>query len=264
MTTDLSKTLNLIRKLLLKADSARALGSIEEAAAFAAKANELLLRHKLEMSDVEVAEEIAADPVGDEYVNLAALGHLKNVYGNRRPWLEQLATDVARAHFCRILVIPGSKTIHLIGRHTDRLIAKYLLETLISNGERLAARYERTSRNAAIATGDPFPLKPKASWLLGYVRAIGQRLVAMRHAVEQQGGQFALTRFAAAEQITKQLWEANKTGEAGGFRDLRGDTRAYDEGHRAGSRVTLNGGLGGGVDDRGTLRSGQHLLGGGR
>ena len=62
MTRD--KMIDRIQKLLAHADSAKKLGNEEEAQAFAAKVNELLLKHKLSMSSVEVAAQDADDAMG--------------------------------------------------------------------------------------------------------------------------------------------------------------------------------------------------------
>ena len=261
--TDKEKVLDIIKKLTLKANDASV--TPEESAAFAAKANELLLKHKLELSDLDLAGQDKDDPVGKEYFDPSSTMRWVGK-GRRVAWLESLVSGIARAHFCRILVISGSKTVAVVGRPSDVAIVKYLTHVLAREAERLAVLYERQVRVAAERAGLPTPSAPKRGFLLGFVNAVLERLRAMRRTVEQQGGKHALVRFQEAELAVTKWMDAQKFGKAGGFGSSAstGNKHAFEAGRKAGQNVNLNTGLGGGSSAKqGTLSKGQNLLGGG-
>lgn len=124
------------QKLLAKANSLKDMGSVEEAALFAAKVQELLELHKLSMSDLEIDLQDKTEPVGKgEWVLAAGFDRDKHV---RYAWVETLADAVARAHFCRILVNANSTKVRFVGRPTDRYIAEWVFGQLTAVGSRLA------------------------------------------------------------------------------------------------------------------------------
>jgi len=267
VTADLQKTLSLIKKLMAKADSAAQIGSAEEAATFAAKANELLLKHKLEMTDLELATEDTDDPIEDGYVDVAKAAGLKKGGGARRAaWIEGLASRLCNAHFCKLLVVPGSKTIRIIGRKSDKQIVEYLLTTLVREGERLAILYERVSRVSAQRAGLPIPQQPKRGFLLGFTAGIGEKLREMRAAVMQQGGQHAVVRFQQASAAVQKYFDdtVGRTTKAGAPKASTANGAAFNAGKQAGRSQSLHGGLGGASSSKSTLGKAGNLLGGGK
>lgn len=260
------KTIDLIKKLLAHAASAESLGSVEEAAAFAAKANKLLLEHKLEMTDLEVEAQDKDDKVHREYFDPSdALRWVGK--GRRVAWLEGLVSGIARANFCRIAVISGSKKVALIGRPSDVAIVKYLITTLVREAERLSVLYERQVRVGAERAGLPTPEQPKRGFLLGFVHAVIERLRLMRQDVAQAGGKHALVRFEQAEQAVQVYMKENYKGHAGGFGGSAqsGNNHAFEAGRTAGKAVNLNPGIGGGsAGKQTTISKGQNLIGGGK
>jgi hypothetical protein len=269
VTADLQKTLGLIKKLMAKADSAAQIGSAEEAATFAAKANELLLKHKLEMTDLELASEDTDDPIEDGYINVAQAAGLKKGGGARRAaWIEGLASRLCNAHFCKLLVVPGSKTIRIIGRKSDKQIVEYLLTTLVREGERLAILYERVSRVSAQRAGLPIPQQPKRGFLLGFTAGIGEKLREMRVQVVNQGGQHAIVRFQQATAAVQKYFDdtlGKRVGKASAPNNSTRNGAAFHAGKQAGRSQSLHGGLGqGGSSKSGTIASGSFLLGGGK
>ena len=110
-----------LAKLQSHADSAKAIGNEAEAEAFAAKVAELLVTHKLSMTEVEFAAQAEDDPVDGAYVDYAK--YAPDQSGRTRVWWQETLIDVvARAHFCRIMVVPGSSRIFLVGRGSDRQV----------------------------------------------------------------------------------------------------------------------------------------------
>lgn len=262
MSKPKEKTIDIIKKLLAHADSARDLGNLEEAEAFAGKANRLLLEHKLTMSEVEMQAEDVDDPFEVTNVDMAdgSISHLKR--GNRLSWLEDLAVAVANAHFCRLLVVRGTRRFRLVGRESDREIAEYLLRTLADAAIRQARRHTDKVCREAREAGLPAPKMPKASYLRGFVDAVSQRLYDMRREVEEEGGQFALVRFDEVNKALTQYMEQRfpHLSKAAGLGRSAYDYDSYRAGQDGGSRASLHGGLSGG---KGTMSSGRNLLGGG-
>lgn len=262
--TEKDKTLTLIKKLLDKADSAAAIGSTAEAGTFAAKASELLLKHKLEMTDLEALEQDNNDKMADFYFDPVDAARIKMGKGRRAAWLEGLVSSIARAHFCRILIIPGSKRVRLIGRDSDVAIVKYLVGVLAHEAVRLSVLYERVSRVSAQRAGLPIPNAPKRGFLLGFTAAIIERLRSTRAEVQHTGGIHAVLRFTKAENDVVQYIKHNiKTSKVGGFSAGAVTTNgsAWVAGQAAGRKVSLNTGLSGGtVKSQGTLSKGLNLL----
>jgi len=146
--TDQEKVIDKLRKLKAHADSAEKIGSREEAEAFAARFQQLLLKHKLEISDIEMEEEEAAEPVAEHWVDYRKYASKAEPIptGRRVIWMEHLAGIVARAHFCRILVVKNSTRIVLVGRKSDVEVAEFMLVTLVRTAVRLVRKEYTVAR----------------------------------------------------------------------------------------------------------------------
>jgi hypothetical protein len=130
------KLLDKLAKLKRHAESAEAIGSEAEAQAFATMFQKLLLDNKLEMTDLEFATSERVDPVDRSIINWRQ--YAIKVQRRRVEWMENLAQVTAEAYFCKILVGRGSNFIALVGRRQDRVIAEYMIVTLVRAVERLA------------------------------------------------------------------------------------------------------------------------------
>lgn len=174
--TDRDKLLDRIRKLHAKAESARALGNDAEALAFAAGVQKMLAKYKLNMSELEMQTLDRVEPIGQSTV--AGEGKSKRV-----GWAELLASVVARAHYCRILVLPNSDSLVLVGRPTDRQVAEFVFTTLRrtadENSDRDARAFRRKQRaTAGSTTGAARDFR--AAWLDAFVARISERYEAER------------------------------------------------------------------------------------
>jgi hypothetical protein len=118
-----------LKKIKAMADGAAAIGSEEEAQAFAEKLQKMLFEHKLEMTDLEFEQFEKEQPVTTHRINYEQYPEIR-LRGTRVEWIETLASIVARAHFCRILVHPHSSRITLVGRKDDVEVCEYMLITL--------------------------------------------------------------------------------------------------------------------------------------
>lgn len=163
-----------LQKLLAHERSAREIGNIAEAAAFASKIQELLFAHKLTMSDIEIAEEDRNEPVDQEYVEAES-------------WSTTLGTACANSTFCRVL--RNGKSLIFIGNTSNRQSCISMFQHLAVTGKALAE-----TETAAWKQSDDYAYKTsirsgfartwKRSWLAGYADAIYNRLVADRKTLE--------------------------------------------------------------------------------
>ena len=126
--TDREKLLEKLAKIKAHADSAKEIGSEKEAEEFAEMLQKMLLKHKLEMTDIEFTKMEVDEPVGTHRIDYEKWG--VDVKKTRIEWMERLASIVARAHFCRILIHPRSSRVTLVGRKTDAEVAEYMIITL--------------------------------------------------------------------------------------------------------------------------------------
>lgn len=230
--TDKDKLVDRIRKLLAKAKSAKEIGSEAEAASFAAAAQKMLAKYKLEMSDIEFTTMEREEPVGDEYV--------QGTKRSREAWAERLASIVARAHYCRILVVTGSDSIILIGRATDRAVAAYVFTTLREFAERQSdkdarvfRKQQRSQIGATIGTNRNFP----AAWLEAFVTRISERYYAERREMEQAAktaGTSLIRLSNALAVVDEELERRRKSGATSKVKSAAGRSSANDAGHRAG------------------------------
>lgn len=252
-----------IRKLLAHADSAKQIGSIEEAAAFAAKASDILAQHKLGMSDLELMIEGETDQQGkEEYEHIKRRG--------RTAWYETMASAVARANFCHLTVFSGSARICLTGRESDRAIASYLIQTLAVNGERLAIQHARLAMQQhkqavaeAVREGLESwmirkPSNPKLSFLSGYTAAIIERLHEQRKQQEAHNPHavIRLTNALAESKAHAHKLMPNLRSVRGPSGPRSQDRNSRDAGYAAGRSANLNAGVGSGGTVRAAMRLG--------
>jgi hypothetical protein len=128
-----------IRKLMKHRDSAAAIGSEHEAAAFAEKIQQLMTEHEIEISQIKMDER---DSAYDDKVDKEYFVYWKHDIPIRRKmqWQHTLATSVARAHFCEIL-IPNSKSenwLFFVGKQANRTVAIYMFTVLCRTALNLA------------------------------------------------------------------------------------------------------------------------------
>ena len=236
--TQRDKVIDRITKNLRMAESARSLGSIHEAEAFAAMAQKMMLKHKVEMSDLEVeALEHEEAVEGEDWSVGKEIGLSDR---GRQHWLSYLSAVVADHHFCRILVIPRSKTIFLVGRESDRKVAKYLIGVLARTARQLQRKYLADERRR-VMRWERVPASAGRTFLMGFVRAIRERLEAERRRFEQD---LRVTNPHAIVRLSQAIApvEAYARKHQGGGKVRGGD--AYRAGYEAGRQVSWSAGVG--------------------
>jgi hypothetical protein len=251
----MSDVMERLRKLIRHEESAREIGSLAEAGAFAEKIAALLIEHKLEMSQVTAGDdhdEETREIVEEQRFDPLALGIPYN--GRQRvAWLEHLASGVARANFCRIVVTPRSTTFYFVGKATDRTIAGNTFAALVRGD---IAAYDT---EYAKARKDPWTDVSgfRRSFYDGFARAVAGRLYAQRRAVDATAESTALV-LASADKAVALYMDAKYRGPGSKASSIGGTSKhndtAYEKGRAAGQRASINTPLGsGGV--RGALKS---------
>jgi len=135
--------LELLRKLVAHEKSARTVGSIAEAEAFAAKIQTLLAEHKLGMSDVEFAAREAEEPIAWQFVDPADAGFGRTKKG-RVPWQIFLANNVAEANTCQV-VLAGGNRLYFVGRTSDRELCRVFFLYLLDLAREMAEKDARAN-----------------------------------------------------------------------------------------------------------------------
>jgi hypothetical protein len=227
------KMIDKLKKLLAHEQSARSIGNMAEAEAFAAKIQELLFAHKLTMSDIEIADEEANEPVDQECVEA-------------EHWSGVLAMGCASAAFCKIL--KSGKALVFIGRASNRAGCIAMFQYLANMGASIA----RKEMNAYKLTADyeykvrmrpRFAATWKRSWLAGYANAIYTRLERERLVLTAQA-QSAGTSLVYVDR-EKQALDAYLSAKYPRLRTTRSTCSvygsAYQQGHSCGSSVSLKG-----------------------
>ncbi len=197
------KIIDKIRKLHLHAQSAEKIGSDAEAQAFAQMVNRLLNQHRLEMTDIQFEEKRKSEPVtqveidfrkhGDTYRGKKVEWKYKKT---RVEWIEKLASIVARAHSCEILVFENSNRLGLVGTETNRQIAEYVLITLMRSAEKVSwdeyAKYFYKCRDEGhVESARGF----RHAWLIGFIGRISERFEEEKRKMQGDTTGTALVRY---------------------------------------------------------------------
>lgn len=240
MTTD--AIMDRLRKLVRHEESAREIGSLAEAEAFAGKIQQLLIEHKLEVAEVMAGDdhdEERREEVEQEMYDPRAIGIPYN--GRARvAWLERLASTVARAHFCRIVVRVGSVVFWFVGTATDRLIAGNVFAALVRGAIAACDAEYAKARRDPWATTDGF----RRSFYAGFVAAIATRMQTQRAAADATTTT-ALVLANADGAVQKYIAQKYTTHASGIGRTAQHNAGAYANGKAHGSRASINTAIGG-------------------
>ncbi len=223
-----------IAKLHAKAESCEDLGNQEEAAAFAAKVQELLTQYKLDLTEVAIAKLDTEDPMGR--------GYTKD-WGERRVlWQETLGQAVAKAHFCRMLVITSSSMLVYVGRGTDREIAVWVFNYLVDEIRRLSQKaYDRYYWEMEKA-GTPWEAKGyRNSYVDGFVIAVAERYRKERKEREKDAktGKALIFHTTAIDRYMDEVVRTCRADSINGQWSNHGT--GYSDGKAAGHNVHIHG-----------------------
>lgn len=163
--------LKKLRKLIEHEKSAREIGSLAEADAFAAKVSELCDRYRIAVSEVPEAQR--ADDIAEaDWLPMEAGEKEQN---RRSNWQIKLGAGIAHGHFCHLIVFCGLNDLRFVGASADVEVAKAMM-TILCRAAREAYRRER-SRSPQIALN---------KFLFGFAIAINSRYRQQRADQEAQ------------------------------------------------------------------------------
>jgi hypothetical protein len=273
----MANIIELLQKLINHEHSARDIGNIAEAEAFAVKIQTLLTEHKLSMSEVEYQEQEQVDPIGHEYVGADQIG-IKD--GRFEYWLGCLATAVANNFFCHTLrTVGGGRSIKFVGRNSDRAAAVemygHLVRTATALCEKELQQYKAQGQaesqvskrpvdklEEALAilserprqrwTHDGKPIAAekaaqsrvwKTSFLTGFANAISRRMYSTRRRLEasastQAAGLILRYQHAVEQYIKDVIWPWPLKASPG-FSGAGYNPYAAERGLHHGSRVSI-------------------------
>jgi hypothetical protein len=172
-----------LKKLIAHEESARAIGSIAEAEAFAERIHRLLISHKLSLQEVELAP-AAAD---ESTVNGTEFRGRK-----REVWLECLANEIATSYFCQVVAKlgPGFFSLVIVGTKADREVVVEMLgyferlaRELAESETRSYREHMRTVRSGALLGAAVN--RYRRSFLAGFSAALCTRLRESKERCEQ-------------------------------------------------------------------------------
>lgn len=249
-----AKILEKIAKLKAHAESAKNIGSEAEAEAFATMMQTLLIKHKLSLTDLEYANYEKDDPVGTHRIDYTKYPEFK-VKHSRVAWAESLASIVAEAHFCKILVAPRSNKLWLVGREQDAQIAEYMIMTLTRNVEKIADKAYVKYFYACRDQGRVEDARGyRASFLKGFVSRLRVRYQEELKR-EESTTSTALIRLTGAMTVVNEFIKKNYTQSASAVRGREGyNGDGYRDGRAAADKVNLKPNAVGGSVPRGQLR----------
>ncbi len=258
------KIIDKLAKMLRHQESAKEIGSIAEAEAFATQIQFLLNKHKLEMSDIQFVEQEAAEPIEEEYVNPEK--HLGIKYETKRiEWQEDLAHAIARANDCETLISNHSNCAFFIGRKSDRetcvTLLKYFITLILEMSEKAATAAKDTERDTLREKLGRWYSGAELRWRMrdfrrsycaGASDAIQHRLYEQLRAREkqlkkQESESTAIihlrsTREAIDKFIDDKFKDRKPSRAKPNIDDQKGHWGAYHAGHKAGENVALTSG----------------------
>jgi hypothetical protein len=209
MTAVNEKVIAKLAKIKAHQKSAESIGSEAEAMHFARMLNELLMKHNLEMTDIEWEAEVKEEPVerftvgggtvwSKDYKRQTYKDYPDVEIKNRRcAWSEDLARMISRTYGCDWLLRPGSSVITFVGRKSNVAIVEYMYITMLRTVESLSWKEYKTARNKtkwaqikhlpkaqqSTAFVDYGELEGyRASWIEGFVGRVSEMLWDVRKA----------------------------------------------------------------------------------
>lgn len=257
--TDHQKLMAKLAALKAQMEDCTEVGSEAEAQAFATMLQNLLAKHKLQMTDIQYQQHLKDEPVEEFHVGGDTIRRDGKRFMSRYPdvevgkrrieWCESLMGVIVRAHSCAFLVVPGSASLFIVGRRSDAEIAEYLFVTMMRTADSLAHKDYMKLRRAMVdkAGGDRNSELCKrllaethgfkASWLDGFISRLSQRFEEEKRKIEHDTTGTALMRLNK-EALAVVDYLKNKFGEdKKGAKGLRGQKGGNELGYQRGRKA---------------------------
>jgi len=234
------RLLDKLAKIKAHAESAEKIGNEEEAHAFATMLQRMLHQNKLEMTDIKFEELDTDEPISEHRIDYLSYPDIE-LKSARCQWMEQLASIIARAHFCRILVHRGSSRITLVGRQSDAAVAEYMFVTLIRATKRLATKaHGKFYREVLKRDGHT---RAASGYKASYIKAFINRL-AQRYEEEQnrtvESSSMALVRVRKSDKAVSDYMDELNCREAAALsRNLNFNNDGAQAGRAAADNINL-------------------------
>ena len=252
-----------LRKLIAHEQSARSIGNLHEAEAFASKIQSMLDEYKLSMDEIAYSQREVDEPIDWEPVTADEIDHTET-YGTKRlktHWQQQIAQAVARSNSCTLVNATGNKgKIFFVGRTTDRQLCKMLYIYLVELGEELCEKaakedvtVQRDRFNAEkygygpgrdVPTWDAVAFRGwmkdyRKSWRRGFSDAIAARLKEAHDETEvKAAGTCALVHMKKDALAVKEFLQ-HKVHRGAGNRVSGSNIDGYARGKSTGGAVAL-------------------------
>lgn len=235
--TDHEKIIDKMRKLRAHQKSAEDIGNEAEAQAFALRFQELMSKHKIDMSDIEWEEHKKETPIVRVYVSHRR-ADLKT--GKVRvSWMLNLARQIGIVHQCTILLITSTRDFFYVGEKLDAEASKEVYEYMVKVAETMAQKayvkffYEcRDLGDVTLARGF------KQSFLHGFTLRLKQRYDENQKKLEVGETGTALMRLSGALKRAKDSLENDpnldtvKTSSSAKIDNLFGYAEGVDTANR--------------------------------
>lgn len=204
---DSTKMMETIKKLLRTSMDS---GATENEARLASlKAQKLMAKYNIEITDVEEQEEDISYTV------------IETGFGNK--WKYSLATIVARNFCCKFFTI-GTNKMAFYGYNHNTAVAKEVFNFLFNVGNRLATRHYNNLRYLGEETKGV-----KNSFLIGYVRGIASVL-------DQQCRALLLITPKKVEETYKEMTSESEF-KTRNTRTAYNEGKSYEEGYKQGKQT---------------------------
>jgi hypothetical protein len=220
-----------------------------EAAAAAAKAQEMLFAHNLSMADVARSANRAEGYI-ERRMALVALSQAD------LQWQARIVFTVARTNFCSAVLIGGTGEMALLGERENLDVCDYLICYLWREIDRLAEDFYIQPRLALFGVEET-KAGIRADFCRGASEIIHQRLLAQFEASRRANAK-SMALVVSKENALNTFVRRQYPNVRGASLGRAGDARAYQAGQKAGRSVALNTGINAGAG------RGQFALGAGR
>jgi hypothetical protein len=177
---DHARLIDKLKKLQGLSEGHKAIGNEAEAQAFADMFQTLLMRHKLDMTDIEFAKLDAEEPVTNNDIDFSQHPEFE-VKRSPIQWQTILASIIADAHYCQVLRYTGSNRFSLVGRKSDAAVAEYAIITLIRAAGRIATKEYAAYYRQCQAEGNVRRARGfRDAFLLGFINRLKERYDAKK------------------------------------------------------------------------------------
>lgn len=230
--TQIQKIKAKLIKLMKKEESSRELGNLQEAEAFSAKIQQLMIDYELEIQDIIDADKAESMQVDGELIDLNELTNR-----HESSWIVYLYNGVAIGNFCKVIIRDkiSSLYINLIGSDMNREFTHFMANQLIPKLRTLARKSFKEydgpdKRNTYIR-----------SFLRGAADGIAIRL---KDELKKQENSEKMDALVIQKDALVNEYIANKFGRLKDSRSRKSSSSAgYQSGYQSAKNVSINKGV---------------------